>query len=716
MRVLGKRLGMLAGMGLMLVLGSAAASAASLDNSFESGTAGGAYGLEDWMDADWSAPWLLGDDRSEVDDEISHSGFKSLKILYPEGKIGPQDSGYQAPFELAPADEYYLSYWVRFDEDFSWGSTQFGGKLGIGLAGGASCSGGQICTGENGFSSRLIWRKDGQAAVYIYSMGNAGQYGDEADLTYYNGSPIYYPKEEWFNIVQRVKVNTVTNGEANPDGEIQIWYNGQEATKVTGLRFVTNSDKVDKAYFSTFYGGATEDYAPANDSYIWYDDVKVSSLRSDMCELDKGGCDYKDPMMDYRIAPISVTASVYEEGNGPENTIDDDLTTRWSAEGEQWIQYDLGENHELSQISLAFYQSSIRSTIFRIETSEDGEAWSTQFDGQSSSRFTELEPFALDHVTAKYIRISGSGNTINNWNSITEAVIYGTEKNGGSGEDTDPGTENPGNGDPDEDGGSSGGDSGEGTPDGGSGGSGNGNSDDGGHTGGENPGTGTPDDDGNNGSETPGTGAPDDDDSGNQDSGTESSEVDLTPVKSAIAGHWAEASFIRAAELRIWDVPQAGEAFHPNKPITRADWVRLLVRALDLPAPPAGAGASAFADLAGLDEAQKTAIASAAQAGIINGFADGSFRPQAEVARAQMAVMLARALKLASAAEASSLYADDAALPDWSRDSVYALSAQGVLQGRGGKAFAPEAATSIAEALVALLRAVDLTAAALPSS
>ena len=60
-------------------------------------------------------------------------------------------------------------------------------------------------------------------------------------------------------------------------------------------------------------------------------------------------------MRRYRIQPVSVRASGNEQVNGPENTIDGDFATRWSAEGEQWIQYDPGESRELSQVSIAFY-------------------------------------------------------------------------------------------------------------------------------------------------------------------------------------------------------------------------------------------------------------------------------------------------------------------------------------------------------------------------
>jgi hypothetical protein len=186
-------------------------------------------------------------------------------------------------------------------------------------------------------------------------------------------------------------------------------------------------------------------------------------------------------------------------------------------------------------------------------------------------------------------------------------------------------------------------------------------------------------------------------------------QADIERVRELVAGHWAKADLIRAAELGIWDVPAEGEAFAPNKPVSRAEWVLLLVRALGLEAPSKEA---AFPDMEGLDKESGRAIAAALQAGIVNGFEDGSFRPDEEVTRAQMAVMLTRALKLSagSNSEEGLLFADDKSLPAWARGSVYALSAQGVLKGRDGNVFASADNTTLAEAIVALLRAIDLPA------
>lgn len=38
---------------------------------------------------------------------------------------------------------------------------------------------------------------------------------------------------------------------------------------------------------------------------------------------------------------------------------------------------------------------TVRSSLFRIERSDDGTTWTALFDAQSSNRFVELQPFKL---------------------------------------------------------------------------------------------------------------------------------------------------------------------------------------------------------------------------------------------------------------------------------------------------------------------------------
>lgn len=125
----------------------------------------------------------------------------------------------------------------------------------------------------------------------------------------------------------------------------------------------------------------------------------------------------------YAATPVAVNASA-DDGNSASNTVDNNLDTRWSADGNdgsQWIQYDFGNTVSVSAIDIAFYKGDIRSTYFRIESSNDASTWVTQLDTLSSGDKLEQETFNLnDAITARYIRYVGFGNSSNSWNSVTE--------------------------------------------------------------------------------------------------------------------------------------------------------------------------------------------------------------------------------------------------------------------------------------------------------
>lgn len=133
-----------------------------------------------------------------------------------------------------------------------------------------------------------------------------------------------------------------------------------------------------------------------------------------------------DHLQQYSIA--GATASSVPEaaqGHTPEATIDGDLSTRWSAPGKQWIQYDLGEDKPVSALSLAIYNGTTRQQYFDIETSVDGQQWTTLYSGETSGTTEQPETILLPATKARYVRIVGSGNSSNNYNSITETAIYG---------------------------------------------------------------------------------------------------------------------------------------------------------------------------------------------------------------------------------------------------------------------------------------------------
>lgn len=115
------------------------------------------------------------------------------------------------------------------------------------------------------------------------------------------------------------------------------------------------------------------------------------------------------------------SSSLQEPENPPENTIDGDLSTRFAASGAgEWIQYDLGAVTTVDKLSIAWMNGDERVYTFKITVSEDGLSWTDVYDGKTSGTTNELETHTFPAHSARYIRITGFGNTVNTWNSITE--------------------------------------------------------------------------------------------------------------------------------------------------------------------------------------------------------------------------------------------------------------------------------------------------------
>ncbi|MEP2024082.1 polysaccharide lyase family 7 protein, partial [Reichenbachiella sp.] len=128
------------------------------------------------------------------------------------------------------------------------------------------------------------------------------------------------------------------------------------------------------------------------------------------------------------------------DGNVPANTLDGNLGTRWSANGSgQYITYDLGSIKSVSSLKIAWYKGDQRSSFFKIRAGNTTSTLSDVYNAQSSGssgNTTSLETYSFDAVNARYIRITGFGNSSNSWNSITETEIWGESSNGGG--DTTP--------------------------------------------------------------------------------------------------------------------------------------------------------------------------------------------------------------------------------------------------------------------------------------
>lgn len=123
-----------------------------------------------------------------------------------------------------------------------------------------------------------------------------------------------------------------------------------------------------------------------------------------------------------------------------------------------------------------------------------------------------------------------------------------------------------------------------------------------------------------------------------------------------------------------------GDRFCPGAPVTRGQLATFLGRALGL-AP--DRGSDAFSDIAG--NAHRGYINALARAGEIEGFSDGTYRPDQPVSRAQLARLLVNAYDLPAAT--SDAFDDDAASEH--EDAINAVAARGITGGCGPRRYCP---------------------------
>ena len=189
---------------------------------------------------------------------------KVLRISYPQGGVGPQETGGQFVLKLPPADEYELSYKVKFEDGFDF---RLGGKLPGLTSGGEKYTGGHHPVKGEGWSARFMWREGATAELYLYYVDNKSEWGDQ----YPFGGVILKPGT-WYEFRQRIRLNAPDG----KDGVIQAWIDGKKVVDLKNLRLrIGEQGYIDSFYFSTFHGGQTPEWAPSVNSFARFDDIQI---------------------------------------------------------------------------------------------------------------------------------------------------------------------------------------------------------------------------------------------------------------------------------------------------------------------------------------------------------------------------------------------------------------------------------------------------------
>lgn len=138
--------------------------------------------------------------------------------------------------------------------------------------------------------------------------------------------------------------------------------------------------------------------------------------------------------------------------------------------------------------------------------------------------------------------------------------------------------------------------------------------------------------------------------------------------------------------------------FAPEKTVTRAEFIKMLILAFDLLEENAVCD---FSDVPKEDWSYPY-VASAQMRGIAAGYDNGTFGGSDLISRQDLATLAYRALLIGTGytpdARKYERFGDDAAISEYARDGVYAMKNSGVIQGKGENRFAPAENATRAEA------------------
>jgi|GEM_PF-2604699 len=156
-----------------------------------------------------------------------------------------------------------------------------------------------------------------------------------------------------------------------------------------------------------------------------------------------------------------------------------------------------------------------------------------------------------------------------------------------------------------------------------------------------------------------------------------------------MADHWAKSDVNdMASRLVINGVSDSD--FQPDRDITRAEFIAIVVRGLGLMRD--GVGRDSFSDVTAADWFYD-AVSIASDYGISNGNGDGTFAPNSKIKREEAMTMIARAAKIAgvdTTITASNMSVEldkltgSAAISDWARESAAVCVNSGIIIGDNG--------------------------------
>ncbi|MGQ3410666.1 hypothetical protein ACT4ML_00175 [Natrinema sp. LN54] len=267
-----------------LTAGTASASAAGADGAPATGTADDASSV---IDIDYDrigAPsdayrvWNGNEASAAMGQHPTQSGSQSLSITVGSGDSWGTNAMYWLPEQgYGQPSEAYQRQRVSISDGWEMAPDDLCRFTAIGFnteAGNAGSGGRGPPTGADGWSSVVCLANRGNPPAGTYGLATYTYHMD-----YHSGSgeielaDAVIPIGEWVDLETYVRMNTYRNGQANSDGVIRYWLDGELAYEREDLRFTTtDAQGIEYLGPRVRYGGS--EVAPTEQS-IQYGDHRI---------------------------------------------------------------------------------------------------------------------------------------------------------------------------------------------------------------------------------------------------------------------------------------------------------------------------------------------------------------------------------------------------------------------------------------------------------
>ena len=119
-----------------------------------------------------------------------------------------------------------------------------------------------------------------------------------------------------------------------------------------------------------------------------------------------------------------------EAQNNVAQTIDNNVSTRWAAQGSQHMDIDLGVPMQIACVGVRMMGYTDGRVInYGVQVSSDNTNWTSVFNGTSVANGATWEFPKVDGKVARYIRINVNGSSTGDWASVADVAVFQGDAN-----------------------------------------------------------------------------------------------------------------------------------------------------------------------------------------------------------------------------------------------------------------------------------------------